>query len=95
MHLTEKPFTQASKRQVFGTLKDLIHEGRFELLDDKKLIRELRSLEQRASPTGNVQVSAPRYGGATDDLATVTALVASEVFGKMGNHGVFKGYDLS
>lgn len=69
-------FTGRSKSRVFGSLHQLINQRRLRLLDHKEQIHELTILEKRHTPTGGVQIAAPR--GRHDDIATVLALACHE-----------------
>jgi hypothetical protein len=68
-------FTASSKSEIWGNFKGLVNRGRIQLLDVPEQTRELKQLEAKLSPAGNVQISAPE--GQHDDLATVIALAAN------------------
>jgi hypothetical protein len=64
-------FTAASRSGLFTNLRDLLTERKLELLDDPKLIGQLRNLRQEQRPSGYVDV---RPVGGKDDSAVVVAL---------------------
>ena len=64
-------FTTASRSGLFTNLGDLLTERKLELLDDPKLIAQLRNLRQEQRPSGYVDV---RPVGGKDDSAVVVAL---------------------
>ena len=68
-----------TRAQIFNNLKHLIQQRRIELLDKPELLRQLRTLEERRSADGNVDVRADR--GQKDDIAVVVALAALELSG--------------
>lgn len=67
-------FRATNKASIYGSLVQLLHQQRMQLVDDEELVRELKALERKLSSTGVVQIGAPQ--GLHDDLATVTALAA-------------------
>ena len=73
----EATFGRNTRAQLFNNLKHLIQQRRIELLDSPKLLRQLRSLEERRGSDGNVDVRAD--GRLKDDLAIVVALAALEL----------------
>lgn len=76
--LEEVPFTQSSKADVLGNLRSLVVEGKIELLDHERSIKEIRALEVEALPGGASRVGHPRRTGAHDDFAVAIALAAWE-----------------
>lgn len=70
-------FGARTRAELFGNLKHLLVQRKIELLDDPGLLRELRGLEERSSPSGNVDIR-PAYGQ-KDDLAVAVALAALEL----------------
>jgi len=76
--LEEVPFTTSSKADILGNLRSLIVEGRVELLDHARSIKEIRSLEVEALPGGASRIGHPRRTGAHDDFAVAIALAAWE-----------------
>ena len=50
-----------------------------ELLDHPTSLRELRTLEATALPSGATRIEAPRGAGFSDDFADVHAILASEL----------------
>lgn len=66
------PFKATNKAQIFGSLQQLLNQGRMRLLDNAECLKELRQLERRLTQGGVVQISAPP--GLHDDLAAVTAI---------------------
>jgi len=77
----EVTLTVQSKVQIFGTLKGLVNQERIELLDEPETLRELRALEARVTPAGNVQIGHPVSGGFHDDAAVTLALAAHGLMG--------------
>ena len=68
------PFKASNKAQIFGSLQQLLNQGRLRLLDNSECLKELRQLERRLTQGGVVQISAP--AGAHDDLAACSAICA-------------------
>ncbi len=96
VHFQETSWTTSYKKRIYGGLKTLIHEGRIELLDHKKLIKELKSLEQRCMPSGQVQIGHPRLTGYSDDYASALALLADRCINRqLGGASVFGECDLT
>ena len=75
----EKTFTNESKRDMYASLKDALISQRLELLDHTLSLRELRTLEARALPSGAVRIEAPRGAGFSDDYADALAILAHEL----------------
>lgn len=75
----ERTFTADSKRDMYASLKDAVLSQRIELLDHDRSLRELRTLEARATATGHVRIEAPRGTGFSDDYADVLAILANEL----------------
>jgi hypothetical protein len=73
----EHTFTNASKADLYGTLRTKIQEGKIELLDHKDSLRELRGLELELLPTGTVRIGHAGHGKARDDYADAIALATS------------------
>ncbi len=73
----ETIFGRRTRPQLFNNLRHLIQQQRIELLDDPKLLAQLRSLEEHKGRDGNLDVRADR--GLKDDLAIVVALTALEL----------------
>jgi hypothetical protein len=74
--LMEVNFQAASKAELYSNLHALLTQRKLVLLDRQDVVDELTRLERTLLPGGGVHISAPR--GATDDLATVTALGAKQ-----------------
>lgn len=70
------PFKATNKAQIYGSLQQLLNQGRIRLLDHSEQLKELRQLEKKLSAGGVVQIAAPQ--GKHDDLATVVALCANK-----------------
>lgn len=70
------PFKATNKAQIYGSLQQLLNQGRIHLLDHSETLKELRQLEKKLSGGGTVQISAPP--GHHDDLAAVVALCANK-----------------
>jgi len=75
MVLVEHAWTQQSKLQKFGLLRDLLVDGRISLPAHRQLISELRQLDETILPSGNVRIAA--RGRAHDDCAFSLALAVS------------------
>jgi hypothetical protein len=75
----EVPFTSALKREIFSSLKDRIMSEEIELLDHPESVKELKSLELRRMPSGNVAIGAPQLPSYHDDYAVTIALAAFKV----------------
>jgi hypothetical protein len=73
----ETTFDRRTRPQLFNNLKHLIQQRRIELLDDPKLLGQLRALEEHRGRDGNLDIRADR--GRKDDLAIVVALCAFEL----------------
>jgi hypothetical protein len=65
-----------NRAQLFNNLRHVIEQQRIELLDDPKLLQQLRSLEEHRSSDGNIDIR-PDHG--KDDLVIVLALCAFEL----------------
>ena len=65
--------TSQSKIEFFGKLRESLHSNRVSLPADPTLLLELRELQERLSPSGNVQISAPQRATAHDDHACAVA----------------------
>lgn len=70
------PFTSKSKAELYGNLQQLFLQKKIRLVDDFELIRELKSLERTLTSGGSITINAP--AGQHDDMATVTAIAASQ-----------------
>jgi hypothetical protein len=68
-------FTAQSRSGLFTNLKYYLGERKLELLDDPKLLGQLRSLRQEQRPGGHVDV---RPSSGKDDSAVALALALSE-----------------
>ena len=73
----EMTFVRHTRAQLFNNLKHLIQQERIELLDEPKLLRQLRSLEEHICGDGNIDVRPD--SGQKDDVAIVVALSAFEL----------------
>jgi hypothetical protein len=74
--LIEVNFQATSKAEIYSNLRSLLHQRKLVLLDRHDVVEELTRLERTLLPGGGVHIAAPR--GATDDLATATALGAKQ-----------------
>lgn len=70
----EYTFTQNSKQAMYSCLRTLVLSGLFEIPDDPELVSQLKKLDARVLPGGNVQIKGIK--GSKDDLATVAGLIA-------------------
>lgn len=75
-HIEGVDFTARSKARILGNLQQLLNQKKIILLDSKEQYQELATLEKKLTPTGGVQIAAPR--GRHDDLAMVLALAARQ-----------------
>jgi hypothetical protein len=82
LEFRETTLTSQSKVEVFGSLKTLVQQERVELLDDPETLRELRALEARVTPAGNVQIGHALGAGFHDDAAVTLALAAHALLGR-------------
>ncbi len=73
----EVTFTQNSKADIFGLLRNLIINQKIELLDHKDSLRELRGLEVELLPGGNARIGHGRQGH--DDYADSLALAVHQL----------------
>ena len=78
MYFEERPFTNASKADIYGTLRTVITDGQIELLDNEALLKELRGLEVELLPGGSIRIGHGRSGRTHDDYADALALAVSE-----------------
>jgi hypothetical protein len=72
----EVVFSSESKRDMYGSLRSLLTAEKIDLLDHEDSLRELRSLEARVTPSGNVKIEAPQRAGFHDDYADVLAVLS-------------------
>lgn len=79
MDYGERTFTTDSKRNMYASLKAGIVGEAVELLDHDASLRELRTLEARVTPAGNVRIAAPEVAGFHDDFADVLAILVHEL----------------
>ena len=79
LHYDERTFTSASKPNMYAALKNAVTSGAIKLLDHATSLRELRTLEARAMPTGAVRIEAPSGAGFSDDFADTLAILAHEL----------------
>ena len=70
-------FGARTRADLFGNLKHLLVQNKIELLDEPTLLQQLRALEERSAPNGNIDIR-PRYGQ-KDDVAVAVALAAFEL----------------
>lgn len=73
-NITGNDFTMKSKQKLYGSLKNLLRIKKIRLLDKPIIFNQLTRLQQKNTPMGGVQISAPP--GAHDDVASVLALGA-------------------
>lgn len=66
------PFKATNKAMIYGSMQQLLNQGRLRLLDNETCLKELRQLEKKLTQGGVVQISAPT--GQYDDLAAATAI---------------------
>jgi hypothetical protein len=74
----ERTFTNASKADIYGTLRSSITDCRLELLDHEDSLKELRGLELEYLPGGSIRVGHAGGSRAHDDYADAIALAVSE-----------------
>jgi phage terminase large subunit-like protein len=73
----ECTFGVHTRADLFGNLRHLLVQRKIELLDQAVLLRQLRALEERRTPNGNIDIR-PSYGQ-KDDVAVAVALGAFEL----------------
>ena len=73
----EYTFGTHTRADLFGNLKHLLVQRKIELLDKPVLLGQLRALEERCTPNGNIDIR-PRYSQ-KDDVAVAVALGAFEL----------------
>ncbi len=73
----ENTFGAQTRADLFGNLRHLLVQRKIELLDVPVLLRHLRGLEERHTPSGNLDIR-PSYGQ-KDDVAVAVALGAFEL----------------
>ena len=69
----EAPASNPEKVEAFKNLRAALRAKLVDLPDDEATIRDLKGLIKRVSPTGSVQIAAPRRQGCYDDGATVVS----------------------
>jgi hypothetical protein len=74
IHYNEFTFGAHTRADIFGNLRHLLVQRNIELLDEPVLIRQLRALEERRTPNGNIDIR-PSYSQ-KDDVAVAVALGA-------------------
>lgn len=82
VRLEEVPFTNSSKADMYGTLRQQIVDREIELLEHPELLKELRQLELERLPGGSIRIGHPNRAGAHDDYADVVALATKHAFEK-------------
>ncbi len=70
-------FDWNSRPRIFGNLKHLLNQRKIELPDDVELLRQLRSLDEKKTNPGQVNVRPS--GKARDDLAVAMALATYQL----------------
>ena len=73
----EFTFGAHTRADLFGNLRHLLVRRKIELLDEPVLLRQLRALEERRTPNGNIDIR-PSYSQ-KDDVAVAVALGAFEL----------------
>lgn len=73
----EHSFGQGTRTEIFGNLRHLLTQGKIELLDNPDLTGQLRSLEERKTKAGQIDVRPA--GGRKDDVAIAVALAAHKL----------------
>jgi hypothetical protein len=69
-----------SKENAFGYIKLLLQQGRVDLPNHPELLKQLRSLQFEALPTGGMRIAVPERLG-HDDLAMAFAMAVTAVLG--------------
>jgi hypothetical protein len=77
IHYREYTFGAQTRADLFGNLRHLLVQRKIELLDEPVLLRELRTLEERCTPNGNIDIR-PSHSQ-KDDVAVAVALGAFEL----------------
>lgn len=77
--LSEKPFTNTFKKQIYFNLKKVIHNQQIDILDDQLQLNEIRQLQVEQTNTGLVRIGHPP-GGHDDcsDALSIATFVATE-----------------
>lgn len=70
-------FDARTRPEIFANLRQLLLQGKIELLDNPELLHQLRSLQEHRTDRGQVDIRPA--GGSKDDLAVAVALAASEL----------------
>ena len=68
-HGIDYQLSEASKSDIYRDALPLFNAGRAQLLDLKRLVNQLCSLERRTAPGGRDLIDHPQHPGAHDDLA--------------------------
>jgi hypothetical protein len=72
----EFTFGAHTRASLFGNLRQLIGQQKIAIVDEPELLRQLRSLEEVRTSSGQIDICAPR---GKDDLAIAVALAAFEL----------------
>ena len=72
----EFTFGAHTRASLFGNLRQLMGQQKIAIVDEPELLRQLRSLEEVRTASGQVDIRTPR---GKDDLAIVVALAAFEL----------------
>jgi hypothetical protein len=77
IHYHDYTFGAQTRADLFGNLRHLLVQRKIELLDNPILLRQLRALEERHTPNGNIDVRPSN--SQKDDVAVAVALGAFEL----------------
>jgi hypothetical protein len=88
-HGIEYQLSEAPKSDIYRDALPLFNAGRVQLLDVKRLINQLCSLERRTARGGRDLIDHPQHPGAHDDLANAVcgAQTAAKTYCDGGNGG--------
>jgi hypothetical protein len=83
--LKEYPFSITYKKKIYFNLKRRVHSQQIDLLDNDKLIKEIKELVVEQTPSGQIRIGHP--AGGSDDYADATAIasyLATQTAGQLG-----------
>ncbi|MBI2391504.1 MAG: hypothetical protein HYV09_18080 [Deltaproteobacteria bacterium] len=78
--LVEAPAGQIGKVTTHMRARSILHEGRLRMPRDERMLNQLKSIEQRPTAGGGLQIHTPRRAGGHGDIASalILALWAAE-----------------
>jgi hypothetical protein len=75
----EMPITSESKYDMYKNMRAALRAGMVSLPDDAIVIRDLKSLVKKETPTGKASVHAPKRKGSYDDAAVVVSQIVAKL----------------